>query len=163
LILCGQGLGVGEKFWISIWGSAYGESTSVPPAFMSFSTPEHDLALDSPFNAQHLMNNAPHYSANLVRFPTLPDANERPLFYVGVYAAIGLGTASITVLSAVTQYTGALRASRRLFKQLLVAVVRATFRWHDVTPQGRMLNRFSKVRKEWSLKEEKELKSVSGY
>jgi len=42
------------------------------------------------------------------------------------------------------QYTGALRASRVLFKQLLVSVVRATMRWHDTTPQGRMLNRFSK-------------------
>ncbi|KAG6914945.1 hypothetical protein DXG01_014339 [Tephrocybe rancida] len=44
----------------------------------------------------------------------------------------------------VAQYTGALRASRILFKQLLVTVVRATFRFHDTTPQGRMLNRFGK-------------------
>ncbi|KAG6905178.1 hypothetical protein DXG01_004393 [Tephrocybe rancida] len=44
----------------------------------------------------------------------------------------------------VAQYMGALRASRILFKQLLVTVVRATFRFHDTTPQGRMLNRFGK-------------------
>jgi ABC-type multidrug transport system fused ATPase/permease subunit len=67
------------------------------------------------------------------------------MFYVAVYALIGLGTVSVTVLSSIAQYTGALKASRKLFKQLLVGVVRATFRWHDVTPQGRMLNRFSKV------------------
>ena len=33
-----------------------------------------------------------------------------------------------------------------LHRQLLVTVVRATFRFHDTTPQGRMLNRFGKVR-----------------
>jgi ABC-type multidrug transport system fused ATPase/permease subunit len=63
------------------------------------------------------------------------------MFYVGVYAAIGLGSALITVLSSVVQYTGALGASRRLFEQLLVGVVRATMRWHDVTPQGEVLPR----------------------
>lgn len=79
-------------------------------------------------------------------FGSLPDAHAHPLFYIAVYGAIGLTTASVSILSAITQYTGALRASRILFKQLLVGVVRATMRWHDVTPQGRMLNRFSKVR-----------------
>ena len=65
-----------------------------------------------------------------------PDAHERPLFYVGVYGAIALATGLFGVLSSIAQYTGALKASRTLFKQLLVAVVRATMRWHDVTPQG---------------------------
>jgi ABC-type multidrug transport system fused ATPase/permease subunit len=75
----------------------------------------------------------------------LPDANERPMFYIGVYAAIGFSTAGITILSSATQYTGALRASRRLFEQLLVGVVRATMRWHDVTPQGEQLEKKSDV------------------
>ena len=66
----------------------------------------------------------------------LPSARERPLFYISVYAALGLGSAFVGVLSAIVQYTGALRASRVLFKQLLVSVVRATMRWHDTTPQG---------------------------
>ena len=82
-----------------------------------------------------------------------PNAIEHPLFYVGVYAAIGLGSALANVLSVSAQYVGALRASRTLFervilissldpthslkfRQLLVTVVRATFRFHDTTPQG---------------------------
>lgn len=95
---------------------------------------------------------------------TLPDANENPLFYVGVYGAIGLTTMIVSIVSSAVQITGALRASRLIFKQLLEGVVRATMRWHDVTPQGecrmsdvvhfvdwlmeggigRMLNRFGK-------------------
>ena len=66
----------------------------------------------------------------------LPSAKEHPLFYISVYAAVGLGSAFVGVLSAIVQYTGALRASRVLFRQLLVSVVRATMRWHDTTPQG---------------------------
>lgn len=67
---------------------------------------------------------------------SLPDANKHPLFYIGVYAALGLGSALVGVLSAIVQYTGALRASKVLFVRLLVTVVRATMRWHDTTPQG---------------------------
>lgn len=66
----------------------------------------------------------------------LPSAKEHPLFYIGVYAGIGFMTALVSILSVVTQYTGALRASRVLFRKLLETVVRATMRWHDTTPQG---------------------------
>jgi hypothetical protein len=45
-----------------------------------------------------------------------PSAIEHPLFYVGVYAAIGLSTAFVTLCSVAAQYTGALRASRLLFR-----------------------------------------------
>lgn len=71
---------------------------------------------------------------------TLPDANEDPLFYVGVYGAIGLATATVSIVSMAIQYTGALSASRLIFRRLLEGVVRATMRWHDITPQGEWLD-----------------------
>lgn len=67
----------------------------------------------------------------------LPPVQEHPLFYVAVYAGIGVASLLINVTAAATQYIGALRASRLLFKQLLTQVVRATMRWHDVTPTGK--------------------------
>jgi len=70
---------------------------------------------------------------------SLPSAKEHPLFYIGVYSALGLGSAFLGVLTAIVQYTGALRASKVLFKQLLISVVRATMRWHDTTPQGTLI------------------------
>ena len=98
-------------------------------ALMSGFLPYHDAA--------HYFN--PYYyvqaSHKLLWF-TLPDANEEPLFYVGVYGAIGFATAIVGIVSSAVQITGALRASRLIFKQLLEGVVRATMRWHDVTPQG---------------------------
>ena len=74
-----------------------------------------------------------------------PDANQHPYFYIGIYTAIALGTVFMNICVTIAQYVGALRASRILFKQVLVSVVRATMRWHDTTPQGRILNRFGKV------------------
>ncbi|KAF5353364.1 hypothetical protein D9756_007860 [Leucocoprinus leucothites] len=150
LVVVTQLLGVGEKFWIRAWGEAYGkpEDTQVPPhyAFRSFGAMEYEIPMGGYPSSHHQ-----HSYQTLPRTLTLslfnvdwPDAMTHPYFYVGIYAAIGLGTALANVLSVAVQYTGALRASRLLFKQLLVTVVRATFRFHDTTPQGRMLNRFGK-------------------
>jgi len=45
-----------------------------------------------------------------------PNPFQHPLFYLGIYASIGLGSALFSVLSVIAQYTGALRASRILFR-----------------------------------------------
>lgn len=80
-------------------------------------------------------NDTPNIAAKL------PDASLHPLFYVGVFALIGFATILSRAAATVIQYTGALRASRVLFGEMLRTVVRATTRWHDVTPSGRILNR----------------------
>jgi len=67
------------------------------------------------------------------------------MFYVGVFAIIGIGGGFVLLLTLVVQYAAALKASKKMFKQLLDTVIHATMRWFDTTPQGRLLNRFSKV------------------
>jgi ABC-type multidrug transport system fused ATPase/permease subunit len=147
LIAVSQALGVTEKLWIRAWGEAYGtqNTTTVLYTFKSFATPEHELLMDGPL-LSHLQSSPISHVPTIQGFLGVnwPDANEFPLFYVGVYAGIGLAVAITSIFSMIVQYTGALRASRLLFKRLLVTVVRATMRWHDTTPQGRMLNRFGK-------------------
>ncbi|KZT05166.1 multidrug resistance-associated ABC transporter [Laetiporus sulphureus 93-53] len=146
LILLTQILGVTEKVWIKIWGEAYGPNNSTYSmyTFTSFVSPEHELVMDD-----HLANLRFSHTAHTPITYSRPDihwppAQDHPLFYIGIYAAIALSAGAVNISGVITQYTGALRASRLLFQQLLVSVVRATMRWHDVTPQGRMLNRFSK-------------------
>ncbi|EKM52518.1 uncharacterized protein PHACADRAFT_211766 [Phanerochaete carnosa HHB-10118-sp] len=147
LILINQLLGVSEKVWIKIWGEAYGNGSNVtnPYIINSLLTPEHEIPLDHTYTSAHLPLHY-HYGAATMRLPTIHwrRAQDHPFFYIGIYAAISLGAALVNITGVITQYTGALRASRLLFRRLLTAVVRATMRWHDVTPQGRMLNRFSK-------------------
>lgn len=66
----------------------------------------------------------------------LPSADDHPLFYVSVYAALGIGICLIGILGVIAQMIGSYRASKLLFTQLLNSVVRATTRWHDTTPTG---------------------------
>uniref|UniRef100_A0A0W0EW54 Putative multidrug resistance-associated ABC transporter n=1 Tax=Moniliophthora roreri TaxID=221103 RepID=A0A0W0EW54_MONRR len=155
-VVMNQLLSVGEKVWIWQWGDAYKESndsslylmSSYHP-FRTAGTSEHEFVAESFITTSHhqfAIHSQPvstttakgHFGVNW------PNAREHPFFYVGIYAAIGLINMMVNVLSITAQYTGALRASRTLFRQLLVRVVRATFRFHDTTPQGRMLNRFGK-------------------
>ncbi|KAJ7173895.1 hypothetical protein C8R43DRAFT_1094036 [Mycena crocata] len=140
-VLVGQLLSVSEKFWVKIWGSAYEQNTPMMHySVQSFATlnPEHPI--DGSFNLAQVESHGQAASGlNNIHWPS---AVEHPLFYVAVYAGIGFATAFVSLCSVAAQYTAALRASRILFKQLLISVVRATFRFHDTTPVGRMLNRF---------------------
>uniref|UniRef100_A0AAG5CWY7 ABC-type glutathione-S-conjugate transporter n=1 Tax=Anopheles atroparvus TaxID=41427 RepID=A0AAG5CWY7_ANOAO len=65
--------------------------------------------------------------------------------YLGVYGAFGAGQVLATFLSTLFLYIGALEASKTLHKTLLRRVIRAPLTsFFDVTPVGRVLNRFSK-------------------
>ncbi|KZT21758.1 multidrug resistance-associated ABC transporter [Neolentinus lepideus HHB14362 ss-1] len=146
LIVLMQVAGVTEKVWIKVWGEAYGEDASpaTPYLHTSFAAAEHEIVMSTHLSMHHAQTAFLRLQSPSTYAFGLPRAQDHPLFYVGIYAAIGLISVTINLTSIITQITGALRASRLLFRQLLVAVVRATMRWHDVTPQGRMLNRFSK-------------------
>ncbi|KAF8502966.1 ABC transporter type 1, transmembrane domain-containing protein [Gautieria morchelliformis] len=138
-----QLLRVAEKLWIKQWGEAYNHSAAVAHLFYSpsISDGEGQIPLHS---SAYISNAFEKFSlSNTVTSSLLPSANDHPLFYVAIYASIGFGTAAISILNVSVQYSGGIRASKLIFKQLLVAVVRATMRWHDSTPTGRMLNRFS--------------------
>jgi len=48
--------------------------------------------------------------------PDWPNAIQHPLFYIGVYAGIGLVNVLVGISATIAQYTGALRASRVFFR-----------------------------------------------
>jgi hypothetical protein len=121
------------------WGEAYGNGTvSTAHAFTtsSFAIEQEFVVMNGPLGSHHLTHTIHGLQSFNAPPISLPSAKEHPLFYISVYAALGLGSAFVGIMSAIVQYTGALRASKVLFKRLLVAVVCATMRWHDTTPQG---------------------------
>jgi hypothetical protein len=63
----------------------------------------------------------------------LPSAYERPMFYVAVYALLGIPTVIGDSLGTAILILGAYRASKVLFKRLLYSVTRATMRvpWYS--------------------------------
>lgn len=149
---------------MQIWGEA-GHPVS-KTSFIIRSIPLHYLSapiLQTPVSLYQ------HHSPSNATFSTisgnipihgLPRADKHPLFFVAVFASIGLGGVAIFLLMWLIQAIGSLRASRLLFSELLDGIVRATMRWHDTTPTGkepsdrlhtmlmfrtgRILNRFQK-------------------
>ncbi|TFK50262.1 P-loop containing nucleoside triphosphate hydrolase protein [Heliocybe sulcata] len=131
LIALNQVMGVIQKIWIEIWGEAYSQSKAVSSPSIFLFRPALTISSLLPANsaALHAVTVASTHSR-------WPDADTHPMFYVGFYAAISLGSALLEAVFITAQIAGSLRASRLLFQQLLIAVVRATMRWYDVTPQG---------------------------
>jgi hypothetical protein len=99
-----------------------------------FATAEHEVTMDGIHHP--LPYKGSFSSIRTMSTSQWPDARDHPFFYVGVYAAIGLTAVLAGNASMMAQYTGALRASRLLFKELLTTVIHATMRWYDVTPHG---------------------------
>ncbi|XP_063235793.1 multidrug resistance-associated protein 1-like isoform X1 [Bacillus rossius redtenbacheri] len=64
--------------------------------------------------------------------------------YLGVYGALGAGQVLTTFLAALCTYVGTLKAARMLHDLLLCNVMRISVSFFDVTPIGRILNRFAK-------------------
>jgi hypothetical protein len=111
LVMIQQLKGVSEKVWIKIWTDAYPTPLNISNAYMqSFSTETNEF-----FLTRNLQSSTYLHSAGWP-ITRLPSATDEPLFYVGVYAAIGVFGILVQLMSAALQYTGALRASRILFK-----------------------------------------------
>ena len=66
------------------------------------------------------------------------------LFYISIYALLGLGVIITANLQMAWVFYGGITAARRLHNQLLDRVLSAPLRFFEVTPIGRILNRFSK-------------------
>ncbi|KAK0851967.1 Transporter of the ATP-binding cassette (ABC) [Friedmanniomyces endolithicus] len=65
-------------------------------------------------------------------------------YYLGVYAALGVGFMIITLVREGVLFGGSLTASKRIHRNLMEFVTHARFRFFDTTPLGQIMNRFSK-------------------
>ncbi|KAF9359131.1 hypothetical protein BGX26_000075 [Mortierella sp. AD094] len=84
-----------------------------------------------------------------------------PLFYIGVYAALGFSYSILTVFqSIILQVYCGIRSARVLHQEMLHSVLRSPMMFFDTTPMGRILNRFSK---DQSTIDEVLPRSFSGY
>jgi ABC-type multidrug transport system fused ATPase/permease subunit len=65
-------------------------------------------------------------------------------YYLTIYGLFGLGIITSMNLQTLVTLVGCLLASRKLHNNLLSSVMNAPLRFFEVTPIGRILNRFSK-------------------
>ncbi|CAH1274483.1 ABCC1 [Branchiostoma lanceolatum] len=68
---------------------------------------------------------------------------ERRNVRLGVYGALGMGQALVATTGAFCLILGGVRSSRTLHKTALLHVLRGSLQYFDVTPLGRIVNRFS--------------------
>ncbi|PWN50302.1 hypothetical protein IE53DRAFT_411000 [Violaceomyces palustris] len=122
-----------EQFWLKVWGEAYrsptwkqGLNEELPPSFSGESV-EGETAGGGGW-------------WDIAR--NLPPAKGNEAFYLTVYGITGACIIVFNSLKSIGFYVASIRASRRIYNELLVKVVGAPIRWFETTPPSRILNRF---------------------
>ncbi len=65
-------------------------------------------------------------------------------FYLSVYVSAILCEGIFIMLGTVAMYTGSIRAAAKLHKDMLFCILRTPLSFFDVTPMGRVINRFNR-------------------
>nr|XP_019008083.1 ATP-binding cassette transporter [Kwoniella pini CBS 10737]OCF46864.1 ATP-binding cassette transporter [Kwoniella pini CBS 10737] len=156
VLLLNQGLTVGERWWLKVWGEAYNtQFTSHTTLFAVFrpAIVDHAQHYHHTDLHQHVLH---HTSSAMVSNMTVgataikglrsyfPPAQTNPGFYLSVYTGIVLGAALFGVGSSAVGSWSSYRAAIHLHDRLLERVMRSTVRFFSVTPVGRIINRFSR-------------------
>ncbi|KAF0687327.1 Aste57867_20937 [Aphanomyces stellatus] len=71
------------------------------------------------------------------------DDRRRTGFNLGIYAALSIGGAIMTIFRTLSIYGSGLRAARTLFDKMTHALLHAPMRFFDANPVGRVLNRYT--------------------
>ncbi|KAJ2733124.1 hypothetical protein IW152_003281 [Coemansia sp. BCRC 34962] len=142
-----------QDYWIRIWVAStskddalVGEHASASPLAAGAGTPS-SLWL-SPMAA--LRASMPVYGLNAsvsgMLSTTLSSEQQHhsAVYWISIYVVIGVVGVIWRVIQMWFVYSGAIRASRSLHARLVRKVVRATPRFFDSTPLGRIINRFSR-------------------
>ncbi|KAJ3403849.1 hypothetical protein HDU80_003663 [Chytriomyces hyalinus] len=155
-----SGANVSTDWWLSKWTSAANSTANATlPGNASFFATSA-----GPYEATYLMSSV--YSVAGVRStPVSPIAASSPsgiqsmvaslaaaggltysetMFYISIYGLLGFSKVLVAVVLNLINVFGAIRASTSLHSSLLSSVLGAPLRFFEVTPLGRILNRFSK-------------------
>ncbi|KAJ2814906.1 hypothetical protein GGI24_006227, partial [Coemansia furcata] len=144
-----------QDYWIRIWVASASNDNALVGEHMSALSmasaviPSSLLsALSAPMIA--LRTSVPIYNSHLGSFDMLSTAtsseemHHSAVYWISIYVVIGVVGVIWRVIQMWFVYSGAIRAARSLHSRLVRRVVRATPRFFDSTPLGRIINRFSR-------------------
>jgi len=154
--LAAQISSVSTNLWIRTWANAYAErgytisenhnrspithistisgmGTCMHRGTCSWNFPFSALPQDQSFSYNSLQST--FHSSN---------ADVDSMYFLSVYAVLGLVFMLITFFQEGFLFGGSLAASRRVHESLIQKVTHAKFRFFDQTPLGQLMNRFSK-------------------
>ncbi|KAJ5913059.1 hypothetical protein N7504_001942 [Penicillium tannophilum] len=146
VVFCLQQLGsVSTNLWIRQWANAYQTSNvgskddaGTYAAVAHLKPPTFNVGSVSKMSSYV----PPQLSSSIG--PTTPDGDVNVMFYLVVYALLGIGYILISLSREAVLFWGSLHASWKIHDRLLKTVMHAKFRFFDSTPLGQLMNRFSK-------------------
>ena len=140
-----------ENWWIRVWAAAYDQSAStVNDTITAFATEQDPGYLLMNDRTPMILGFADTLGATLQKqnvFQSWVFEEKAPVnvdYYIIVYTLICLLCIVMDTFKNGIIYWGSVKACRTLFDGLLVSIIHAPMRFFDVTPVGRILNRFSK-------------------
>ncbi|KAK4193051.1 ATP-dependent bile acid permease [Podospora australis] len=132
--------GVACNLWIKEWANQYLDDT-VATAPFSMNSQSYSSQTLSPTYFASIAN---HGKGNSTQFSATDTSEVNVMYYLTVLALLGGAGAVAALVRDLWIFFGSLAASWKLHSRLMNAVTGARFKFFDVTPQGQMMNRFSK-------------------
>ncbi|XP_074920341.1 ATP-binding cassette sub-family C member 10 isoform X2 [Chelonoidis abingdonii] len=123
-------------WWLSHWISNLPQTANISMRPVSASVPSPQLLL---FSFAGLVSRV----QVLGTAPVHPNSTLDVNFYLTVYGSIAGANSVFTILRAFLFAYGTIRAATVIHSRLLQRVMKATVTFFDITPMGRILNRFS--------------------
>nr|XP_048699538.1 ATP-binding cassette sub-family C member 10 isoform X2 [Caretta caretta] len=135
-LLLMQASGNVSVWWLSHWISNLPQMANISTRPLSASVPSPQLLL---FSLAGLVSRI----QVLGTAPVHPNSTLDVNFYLMVYGGIAGANSVFTILRAFLFAYGTIRAATVIHSRLLQRVMKATVTFFDITPTGRILNRFS--------------------
>ncbi|KDN42598.1 hypothetical protein K437DRAFT_158415 [Tilletiaria anomala UBC 951] len=134
-IILAKVINTSAQLWLSYWAQSNYKERSAPGTLIT-------KVYQSSYSPFVVKAYSQLYDATSKSW--LPPAAQNPAPYILVYGGIQLSEAVVLMMMVIITYAATLRASRLLFARMLDSVSKATSRWIDKTPSGRILNRFAR-------------------
>ncbi|POS85266.1 hypothetical protein EPUL_004100, partial [Erysiphe pulchra] len=130
--------------WIKQWANQYNIES------IKFHNLPHPISLKS--DTKFVVQSTGTFSTWLLSYfdskELSPKANKvqevNVAYYLIIYAAIGISCMLVALFRDLWLFFGSITASWHIHQRLVQSIVRAKFKFFDVTPIGQMMNRFSK-------------------
>lgn len=145
-----QGIYILQSLWLKEWAQKGTEAVSNIMSIAGLGN--SNIAVESrpavlsnvlPF-APSIVGTFSRVSGSLMASASLMKEQHSTMYYILIYGGIGLAYSILATFRVFLTFLTGIRASNRIFKQVLTTILRARLRFFDKTPLGRIMNRFSK-------------------
>lgn len=148
---CAQASTLGQDYWIKVWSAAYDTIANITTTaqyqdnsrILSAFTYLGQAGSAGQFELAHKLHSMVPESIKSFAQEIQDGSAVDVAYYLGIYFLIGMLSLGLTTMRLLILFLGSLRASRTIHSQLLDRILRAKVRFFDVTPLGRIVNRFS--------------------